>query len=86
MFLTQELATEMVTPVDAGYGLGTTTVRDQDAHWFGHPGDKHSHQTLMATDLRSGVGLVAMFNIGGDAPVHADLLNELGVHLRYVIR
>ncbi len=86
VFLAQELATEMVTPVDSGYGLGTTTVRDQDAHWFGHPGDKHSHQTLLATDLRSGDGLVAMFNIGGDAPVHADLLNELGVHLRYVIR
>ncbi len=86
VFLSQELATEMVTPVDAGYGLGTTTVRDRDAHWFGHPGDKHSHQTLVATDLRSGVGLVAMFNIGGDAPVHADLLNELGVHFRYVIR
>ena len=36
VFLSQRLATEMITPVDAGYGLGTTTASGKDTHLFGN--------------------------------------------------
>jgi CubicO group peptidase (beta-lactamase class C family) len=85
VFLDRELARAMITPTSEEYGLGATVAREADAYWFGHPGDALPHQCFTATDLHSGTGLVVMANIGGDAPLLADLLNELGVHIRYLI-
>jgi hypothetical protein len=85
VFLDRDLATEMVTPLTESYGLGAAVSREPGAHWFGHPGDKKSHQCFTATDLHTGDGLVVLANIGGDAPLTADVLHELGVRIRYLI-
>jgi len=85
VFLRRELAVEMVTPQTESYGLGTAVSRGADTHWFGHPGDKKSHQCFTATDLHTGDGLVVLANIGGDAPLTANLLHDLGVRVRYLI-
>jgi non-ribosomal peptide synthase protein (TIGR01720 family) len=85
VFLERETAREMVKPVGNGYGLGVASTGDADTHWFGHPGDKHAYQCFSALDLHSGAGLVVMANIGGEAPVIGDLLNELSIYPRYVI-
>jgi CubicO group peptidase (beta-lactamase class C family) len=85
VFLSREVAAEMVTPLTESYGLGTAVSRDGATHWFGHPGDKKSHQCFTATDLHTGDGLVVLANIGGDAPLTAGLLHELGVRIRYLI-
>ncbi|ADJ46533.1 non-ribosomal peptide synthetase [Amycolatopsis mediterranei] len=84
-FLDRSLALAMVGPTSAEYGLGCAVTREDGAHWFGHPGDKRSHQCFTATDLNTGTGLVVAANIGGEAPLMADLINELGVHIRYLI-
>ena len=85
VFLSQELARAMVTPVADDYGLGTTTARSGDVLWIGHPGDRISHQSVAATDLRTGVGLVVMTNVGGGAPLFADLVTGLRLGVRYLI-
>ncbi|MFG1644974.1 amino acid adenylation domain-containing protein [Amycolatopsis sp. NPDC049252] len=84
-FLSRELAELMITPVAGHYGLGTTTVLRDGSHWFGHPGDRRTHQSIAAFDLRSGAGLVVMANISGGAPFLADLVNGLRLELHYLI-
>jgi len=83
-FLDPGLARELVTPVAGEYGLGTCVIDGPGVRWFGHPGDKYSYQCFTATDLHSGVGLVVLANLGGDSPLIADVLNELGGHIRYL--
>ncbi|MFL6122062.1 serine hydrolase, partial [Actinophytocola sp.] len=86
-FLARELATCMVTPAANGqYGLGTTASRGPDAHWFGHPGDRHGYQAFSAVDLNSGAGLVVLANTAGEAPMLADLISELGLDIHYRLR
>ncbi|MBP2328530.1 amino acid adenylation domain-containing protein/non-ribosomal peptide synthase protein (TIGR01720 family) [Kibdelosporangium banguiense] len=85
-FLTRELATQMVLPAGPRYGLGTTITRGTGTHWFGHPGDRRTHQALTAIDLHSGSGLVVLANIGGEAPLLANVADELGLDIDYRVR
>ncbi|MFC7585155.1 serine hydrolase domain-containing protein [Nonomuraea antimicrobica] len=80
-FLSPESAEVMLTPRAGGYGAGTAI----DGCWFGHPGDRHSYQCFTATDRRTGDGLVIMANLGGEPAFVADVLNELGLPIRYSI-
>ncbi|MFL6126293.1 serine hydrolase domain-containing protein, partial [Actinophytocola sp.] len=84
-FLSRELAELMVTPVMAGYALGTATARGDGARWFGHPGDRRSHQAFTATDLETGTGLVVMANLGGETPFLADVVTQLRLGIHYLI-
>jgi CubicO group peptidase (beta-lactamase class C family) len=85
-FLAAELARQMVTPHEGMYGLGTTTTRGPDRHWFGHPGDRHCYQGFTAVDLRSGTGLVVLANIGGEAPFLGDVVDRLGLDINFNVR
>jgi amino acid adenylation domain-containing protein/non-ribosomal peptide synthase protein (TIGR01720 family) len=83
--LSRELAELMVTPVLANYGLGTSTARGDGARWFGHPGDRRSHQAFTATDLQTGTGLVVMANLGGETKFLADVVHQLRLGIYYLI-
>ncbi|MGW3960832.1 amino acid adenylation domain-containing protein [Amycolatopsis sp. NPDC005003] len=84
-FLGRELAELMVTPVAGEYGFGTACSRGTDAHWFGHPGERNSHQSFTAADLRTGAGIVVLANLGGDTAFLADLVNQLRLDIHYMI-
>jgi CubicO group peptidase (beta-lactamase class C family) len=84
-FLGRELAELMLTPVAGEYGFGTACSRGRNAYWFGHPGERTSHQSFTAADLHTGVGIVVLANLGGGTAFLADVVDQLRLDIHYMI-
>jgi CubicO group peptidase (beta-lactamase class C family) len=83
--MTQELATEMLTPVDAGYGLGLGITDDGGGRLHAtHDGANEGFQTMLVLYPDRGQGAVIMTNSDNGLALADDLVDSLSLHFRWV--
>lgn len=83
--ITQDLAVEMLTPVDAGYalGLGVTDDGANRLHAI-HEGGNEGYETLLVLYPERGEGVVFMTNSDNGLDLAWDLVDSLSLHFKWV--
>ena len=83
--ISQDLAVEMLTPVDSGYGLGLAITDDGgDRLHATHLGGSEGYKTLLVLYPERGQGAVIMTNSDNGVELAWDVVDLLSLHFKWV--
>lgn len=83
--IAQDLAVEMLTPIDAGYGLGLGINDDGGDRLHAlHEGGNEGYKTLLVLYPDRGEGAVIMTNSDNGLELAWDLVDSLSLHYKWV--